>query len=187
MGLSFQAKGVTLSYKEGKPIRYKAQQVTYPTIKSKDLLAYAANAANVPQSNIECCIQGLIEAIAYFCINGHRVVLPEVGGFFLGVKSKAVSLTENLNVKQVIQSTRLLFAPATELREAMSETSCDSVRPSNGTVDNNAVAGGGSETGSETGGNTGGSTGGNTGGQTTGGGDDNGNDGPPPEGGGFGG
>ena len=177
MGLSFQAKGVTLSYKEGKPVRYKAQQVTYPTIKSKDLLAYASSAANVPQSNIECCIQGLIEAIAYFCINGHRVVLPEVGGFFLGVKSKAVSLSENLNVKQVIQSTRLLFAPATELREAMTETSCDSVRPSNGTIEANATEGGSAEGGEGTGSN----------GSNTGGNSDQGNDGPPPEGGGFGG
>ncbi len=104
MGLSYQPKAITLSFKEGKPVTYKAQQVTYPTIKSKDLLAYAANAANVPLANIECCVQGLIEAIAYFCINGHRVVLPEVGGFFLGVKSKSVPMAENLNVKQAVQS-----------------------------------------------------------------------------------
>ena len=49
MGLSYQPKAITLSFKEGKPVTYKAQQVTYPTIKSKDLLAYAANAANEPQ------------------------------------------------------------------------------------------------------------------------------------------
>ena len=49
MGLSYQPKAITLSFKEGKPVTYKAQQVTYPTIKSKDLLAYAANAANAHQ------------------------------------------------------------------------------------------------------------------------------------------
>ena len=38
MGLSYQPKAITLSFKEGKPVTYKAQQVTYPTIKSKDLL-----------------------------------------------------------------------------------------------------------------------------------------------------
>ena len=58
MGLSYQPKAITLSFKEGKPVTYKAQQVTYPTIKSKDLLAYVANAANVPLANIECCVQG---------------------------------------------------------------------------------------------------------------------------------
>ena len=41
MELSYQPKAITLSFKEGKPVTYKAQQVTYPTIKSKDLLANA--------------------------------------------------------------------------------------------------------------------------------------------------
>ncbi len=81
MGLSYQPKAITLSFKEGKPVTYKAQQVTYPTIKSKDLLAYAANAANVPLANIECCVQGLIEAINYFVLNGHAVQLEGLGSF----------------------------------------------------------------------------------------------------------
>ena len=147
---------------------YKAQQVTYPTIKSKDLLNYAANAANVPLANIECCVQGLIEAIAYFCINGHRVVLPEVGGFFLGVKSKSVPLAENLKVTQAIQTVRLLFAPGTELRDMMTEATIESVRPSNGTAGADFSSGAGASSGgeSQSGGgesNTGGNTGGNTG------------------------
>ena len=170
MGLSYQPKAITLSFKEGKPVTYKAQQVTYPTIKSKDLLAYAANAANVPLANIECCVQGLIEAIAYFCINGHRVVLPEVGGFFLGVKSKSVPMAENLNVKQAVQSVRLLFAPGTELRDMMTETTVESVRPSTGTAGTDfSGEGGTSQGGSQSGGNTGSNTGGNTGGDNGGG------------------
>ena len=56
----------------------------------------------------------------------------------------------------------------------MTETSCDSVRPSNGTIEANATEGGSAEGGEGTGSNTGGSS-------------DQGNDGPPPEGGGFGG
>ena len=170
MGLSYQPKAVTLAFKDGKPVTYKAQQVTYPTIKSKDLLAYASNAANVPLANIECCVQGLIEAIAYFCINGHRVVLPEVGGFYLGVKSKTVNLSENLKVTQAVQSVRLLFAAGTELRDMMTETPVESIRPSNGT-EHTDFANTGSGTGGNTGGgNSGGGNGGNSGGNTGGGG-----------------
>ena len=88
MGLSYQPKAITLSFKEGKPVTYKAQQVTYPTIKSKDLLAYAANAANVPLANIECCVQGLIEAINYFVLNGHAVQLEGLGSFSPRINSK---------------------------------------------------------------------------------------------------
>jgi hypothetical protein len=90
--LSIKPKGFQLSYKDGKPMKYKPVLMKYPTIKSEDLIKYASNAANVPVANIESCIQGLIEAVAYFVINGHRVVLPGVGGFYLGVKSKAVFL-----------------------------------------------------------------------------------------------
>ena len=166
MGLSYQPKAITLAYKEGKPVTYKAQQVTYPTIKSRDLLNYAANAANVPLANIECCVQGLIEAIAYFCINGHRVVLPEVGGFFLGVKSKSVPLADDLNVRQAIQTVRLLFAPGTELRDMMSETTIESVRPSNGTTGADFSSGAGASGGgsSQNGGGNTGDNGGNNGG-----------------------
>ena len=167
MALSYQKKGVTLPYKEGKPVVYKAKQVAMPKIKSAALLAYAANAANIPVSNIESCVEGLIEAIAYFVINGHRVVLPEVGGFYLGVKSKAFELSANLNVKQAVQAVRPLFAPATELREQMNDAAVEAIRPSNGTEDapitGSSTPSGGDNTGSNTGDNTGGN-GGNTGG-----------------------
>ena len=171
MALSYQKKGITLPYKEGKPVVYKAKQVAMPKIKSAALLAYAANADNIPVSNIESCVEGLIEAIAYFVINGHRVVLPEVGGFYLGVKSKAFELSENLNVKQAVQAVCPLFAPATELREQMNDAAVEAIRPSNGTEDapitggSSTPSGGGeSNTGGNTGGNNGSNTGGNTGG-----------------------
>lgn len=165
MALQFQKKATTLAYKDGKPVVYKAKQVNMPKIKSAALLAYAANAANVPVANIESCVEGLIEAIAYFVINGHRVVLPEVGGFFLGVKSKAVSLSDNLNVRQAITAVRPLFAPATDLRQQMSEATVEAVRPSNGTEQTDFTT---TDTGS-TGGDTGGNTGGNSGGNNSGG------------------
>ena len=169
MALSYQKKGITLPYKEGKPVVYKVKQVAMPKIKSAALLAYAANVANIPVSNIESCVEGLIEAIAYFVINGHRVVLPEVGGFYLGVKSKAFELSANLNVKQAVQAVRPLFAPATELREQMNDAAVEAIRPSNGTEDapvtgGTTPSGGGDNTGGNSGGNTGGNTGGNNGG-----------------------
>lgn len=132
MGLSVKPKGFQLSYKEGKPMKYKAQLMRYPTIKSEDLIKYAANASNVPVANIESCMQGIIEAIAYFVINGHRVVLPNVGGFFLGVKSKASTAADELEVKKALKTVRLLFAPATLLREEMSDNTVNMLNASIG-------------------------------------------------------
>lgn len=132
MGLSVKPKGIQLSYREGKPMKYKAQLMRYPTIKSDDLIKYAANASNVPVANIESCMQGLIEAIAYFVINGHRVVLPNVGGFFLGVQSKAATVADELEVKKALKTVRVLFAPATLLRDEMSENTINMLNASVG-------------------------------------------------------
>ena len=82
--LTVKPKGYQLALKAGKPMKYKVALQKFPMIQSADLIKYASNASNVPVANIEACVQGLIEAIAYFVINGHRVVLPGVGGFYLG-------------------------------------------------------------------------------------------------------
>lgn len=125
--ITVSIKGVQLSYKEGKPMAYKPVLMKYPTIKSDALIKYAANVANVPAANVESCVQGIIEAIAYFVINGHRVVLPGVGGFYLGVKSKAFENVEELKIKDALKNVRLLFAPATDLREEMAEVGTQTV------------------------------------------------------------
>ena len=108
MGLSYQPKAITLSFKEGKPVTYKAQQVTYPTIKSKDLLAYAANAANVPLANIECCVQGLIEAINYFVLNGHAVQLEGLGSFSPRINSKTTQNPDEVGAELITHDSEAL-------------------------------------------------------------------------------
>lgn len=125
--LTIKPKGFQLSYKDGKPLKFKPVLMKGATIKSEDLIKYASNVANVPVANIESCVQGLIEAIAYFVINGHRVVLPKVGGFYLGVKSKSATVSTDLDVKKALKAVRILFAPANGLREEMNNTSVEMI------------------------------------------------------------
>jgi len=115
MGLSYQPKAITLSFKEGKPVTYKAQQVTYPTIKSKDLLAYAANAANVPLANIECCVQGLFEAINYFVLNGHAVQLEGLGSFSPRINSKTTQNPDEVGA-ELITRKYIKFNPSGDVQ-----------------------------------------------------------------------
>ena len=125
--LTIKPKGFQLSYKDGKPLKFKPVLMKGATIKSEDLIKYASNVANVPVANIESCVQGLIEAIAYFVINGHRVVLPKVGGFYLGVKSKSATVSTDLDVKKALKAVRILFAPANGLREEMNNTNVEMI------------------------------------------------------------
>lgn len=130
MGLKMRKSASILHYRDTKPTVYKLRQLTYPPIKEKALVKYVANSANVPESTIQAAIAAIAEGILYFALNGHRVVFPGFGGFYVGVKSKAeqsladlsIEGDEKRNIKSCIKSCRLLYAPVTALREAVSES-----------------------------------------------------------------
>lgn len=103
---------------------YTLQQLTYPVIKEKDLIKYIANSANVPISTIEACVSAIAEGIVYYAINGHRVVFPEFGGFYVKVNVKSRATAAEVSAKDVM-ACRLSYAPATMLRELISETGTD--------------------------------------------------------------
>ena len=112
---------MTLHYRGSKPTVYKLRQLTYAPIKAKDVTKYIANSANIPTSTVEACVAAIAEGIVYYAINGMRVSFPELGGFYVGVKTKVAQSIEDLNVEDTLKACRLMFAPATELREALAE------------------------------------------------------------------
>ena len=77
-----------LNYRETKPTVYQLRQLGYPPIKEDELIKYIANSSNVPESTIKAAILAIGEAIGYFAINGHRVVIDGFGGFYLNVNTK---------------------------------------------------------------------------------------------------
>lgn len=119
----FRAKS-RLTFREGKPEVYKLRQLIYPTIKEKDLIKYIANSANVPLSTIQAAVEAIGEAIAYFSINGHRVSIPNFGGFWVKVNVKAVPTAEEVTL-ETVKKCRLAYAPATELRELITSTTTE--------------------------------------------------------------
>ena len=111
-----------LTYREGKPDVFKLRQLTFPPIKKDHLVEYIANSANVSVSTIEAAIAGIIEAIIYFVVNGHRVVFDKFGGFYLGVLTGVSRSFEECTVTDNIKKCRLKFAPVTEMRELITDT-----------------------------------------------------------------
>lgn len=111
-----------LNYRETKPEVFKLRQLIYPTIKEKDLIKYIANSANVPLSTIQAAVEAIGEAIAYFSINGHRVSIPNFGGFWVKVNVKSAATADEVTLKSV-KKCRLAYMPATELRELITTTS----------------------------------------------------------------
>lgn len=113
---------MSLTYREGKPTVYKLRQLVFPGIKHEQLVKYISNSAQIPESTVEAAIAGIIEGIIYFVVNGHRVVFPKFGGFYMGVKSKVARSAEECTIKDTLTACRLLFAPVSELRELITDT-----------------------------------------------------------------
>lgn len=120
--IKMRRSAVTLSYREGKPTVYKLRQLIFPGIKHKQLVKYISNSAHIPESTVEAAIAGIIEAIVYFVVNGHRVVFPRFGGFYMGVKAKTANTAEECTISDTLTACRLLFAPVSELRELIMDT-----------------------------------------------------------------
>lgn len=123
MGIVYRKAKIRLNYREEKPEVYKAVQLTYPPIKEKELLTYAANAAALPESTMKQCVEAIAQAIVYFAINGMRVVIPNFGGFYLKFQTKTAQTAAECTLEKCLKKTCLAFASATELRELISQTS----------------------------------------------------------------
>ena len=108
-----------LNYREEKPVVHSYMQLIYPKVKYKELVKYISQSSNVPESTIEAAIMGITEAIAYFAINGYRVVMPNFGGFYMNLRSKSVPTPEEFSVEKCVKTVRLAYAPCAQLRDEL--------------------------------------------------------------------
>ena len=122
MAIKMRKTPTRLNFYEGKPQVHLLRQLVYAPIKGKNLVKYIANSANVPVSTIEACISAIAEGIAYYAINGHRVVFPEFGGFYVTFRSKTKKTLAEVKVEDVVETVRLAFAPYEEIREEVAST-----------------------------------------------------------------
>ena len=97
--ISWFKRKVRLTFLENKPVVYKAQVVRGPVVKGNDLVAYAANAAHVPESTIR------------------MAKIPNLGTISVGLRTKTVRDEDDLNA-DVIRQKYLRWFPKKELRLA---------------------------------------------------------------------
>lgn len=100
--------------------RFLTKVSRYSTIPSKQVVAYAAQSANVPESAISQAALAIRDAIAYFICNGHHVNLGKFGILGVGIKSKAVVTPEEVS-KDAIERLKVLYKPSTEVKELIDQ------------------------------------------------------------------
>ncbi len=117
MALYLRKAKMRLGFKEEKPEVNVLRRLTFPKVKGNDLVAYAANAAYVPESTIRMAKEALFQAIVYYCTQGHPVEIPNLGTISVGLRTKTVRDEDDLNA-DVIRQKYLRWFPKKELRLA---------------------------------------------------------------------
>lgn len=106
--------------------RYVASVERYSTIGYKEIVAYAARAAHVPETDITMAMDALYDALSYFVCNGHGVKLPNLGIFTFGINAKATVQEANAGADAVYR-TKVNFLPVKELREVLDNVAITTV------------------------------------------------------------
>ena len=75
--------------------RYVAHIDNYSEISYDAIVAYAAKAAQVPESTMYMAMEAIFDAISYFVTEGHSVELPFIGTFSFGINGKAAWTAED--------------------------------------------------------------------------------------------
>ena len=114
--MTYLKRPYVLKYVEEQPTVYKMQIVRGNVIKEDAIIAYAANAASVPESTIVMAKNALFDAINYFCANGRRVMVPNLGSFAPVTRAKFARTAEDCTVDTIKKHGRVLrFYPKSEI------------------------------------------------------------------------
>ena len=98
----------------------------YTRIKGDDVVAYAAQSANVPEATVRGALMGVQQAIAYFVVNGHSVNLGKFG--FLRPRLRAYTCVSRDEVStKLIKGIRLAFRPSKVLQQIVNNIKLSNV------------------------------------------------------------
>ena len=115
--ISWFKRQIRLTFREEKPIVYKAQVVRGPVVRGDDLIAYAANAAHVPESTVRMAKEALFQAILYYCANSHPVEIPGLGTIGVDIRTKTARSEQELTADNIYQK-YLRWYPKKDIRVA---------------------------------------------------------------------
>ena len=106
--MTYLKRPFILKFDENEPKVYKLQVVRGNVIKEDAIVAYAAQAAAVPESTIIMAKNALFDAINYFCANGRRVMVPNLGSFAPVTRCKVARNEADCDTRTIKKHGRVL-------------------------------------------------------------------------------
>ena len=105
--MTYMKRPFTLAYRESKPTVFKLQMVRGSVIGGEEVIAYAAQAAHVPETTVQMAMNGLFDAINYYVTQGRCVQIEGLGSFKPVTRYKVAQSEEDCTAdgikKRVIQ------------------------------------------------------------------------------------
>ena len=179
--MALKVKAKERLFKVGKyagTYRYAMMPELYSALSQEKVIKEAALRSGVSQGVMHACWDAAGDVIKAWATEGHSVALPGLGTMRFGLSAKSVADVNDVKTS-LIKSRKIIFTPNVELKNELANTSViitcidrngNEVKRVTSTDDGTVEDNEGDNTGENT---------------TTN--NDQGNDGPPPEGGGFGG
>ena len=158
--------------------RYVMSPELYIALSKAKVIKEAALRSGVSQGVMKACWDAAGEVIKAWATEGHSVALPGLGTMRFGLRAKSVDDVNKVKTS-LIKSRRIIFTPSTDLKDELANTTIQITCYDRTGKEVKRVT---STDPGEVEDNEGENTGENTGNTSN-----EGNDGPPPEGGGFGG
>ena len=118
-GITMYPKPFVLSFLEEKPTVYKLQLMRPNVITSKSIVAYASQAAHVPESTVTLAQDAFFDAINFFCLNGHSVQVPGLGAFGIWINSKTKKTAKEVDTDTITRK-YIRFYPKVDIRNMCS-------------------------------------------------------------------
>ena len=176
MAIKINAREQNLKVGKNPGYYYVMLPELYLPLNQQKVIREAALRSGVSEGVMQACWDAAGEVIKAWATEGHSVALPGLGTMRFTVRSKAVADVNDVKTS-LIKTRRIVFTPATELKDELSKTSIQITcfdrdgkivkrvtSDDDGTVEDPENTGNeGGSTGNE-GGNTGETPGGNTGG-----------------------
>lgn len=105
--------------------RYVSRADRYSTIKADDMVAYTAQSAGIPESNVRACAKAVGEAVRYFVLNGHHVNLGKFGYIGMKIKGKSSKSSDGVTAN-LITKKGLSYLPSKQLKELLAKVKLSS-------------------------------------------------------------
>ncbi|MBQ9883434.1 MAG: DNA-binding protein [Bacteroidaceae bacterium] len=101
--------------------RYQLMADLYTALTQEKVIREAALRSGVSQGVMQACWDAAGEVIKAWATEGHSVALPGLGTMRFGLRAKTVEDVNDVKTS-LIKSRRIIFTPASELKDELSST-----------------------------------------------------------------